>query len=109
MLFLLVSYLFLLLFIYYFVRKCIEMQVGKYRVDVLPSADVLRYYYGSVVIIMGAIGLYSAIEDSWPLHAWICYFFGNILIAVVIYVYQTEGKYSLLVVWLLSIVMVIML
>ena len=35
--------------------------------------------------------------------------FGNILIAVVIYVYQTEGKYSLLVVWLLSIVMVIML
>lgn len=85
------------------------MQVGRYRVDVMPSADVLGYYYGAVVIIMGAIGFYSAIEDSWVLHAWICYFFGNILIAVVIYVYQTEGKYSLLVVWLFSIVMVSML
>lgn len=109
LLFLFVSYLFLLVFIYLFIRKCINQQCHKYEVNVLPSDKVLGYEYGGVVLLMGGIGLFCVIEDAWTTHAWIYYFFSNVLIAVLIYVYQTNKQYTLFIVTSFAIVLSIML
>lgn len=59
--------------------------------------------------MMGAVGLYCVIEDSWTTNAWIYYFFSNVLIAVLIYVYQIDSRYTVFTACIFAIVLSIIL
>jgi hypothetical protein len=62
-----------------------------------PPERQRRFLFVLAISIMGAIGLYSVIEDFRGLHEWIHYAIFNLLFAAFIFAYQTSKDTSLIV------------
>jgi hypothetical protein len=105
-LYLLLPYGLLLIVSFCFHRRAMESQID-FPIYPLPSLQSQNFIYYLVVISLGAVGIYAAVDNAWSAYDWILFSVANALLALYIFLYQIPSRFTLFLTTLASVALAV--
>lgn len=78
---------------YFYLRSPVN---AAFFISITPTESERIAIFVMVIVGMGVLGLFAAVDSLWSSHTWLLYALFNLLLAAYIFAYQTTKGYSLL-------------